>query len=287
MTPRTLTELRARLLDGTDPLSPRLREVRRYVLERPQSIALDTVAVIADQAGVPPSTLVRFAREFGFDGFSAMQKLYKADLHRRYDDYGERIRQLRDRRGDADAGSALAFVHELADAQRAALGRLASTLEPARLERAVALLDAADAVHVCGVRRAFPVVAYLAYALARLGLRCHAIDGVGLMHREQANAMRSGDLLLAVTYHPYAQAVRDTVAAAGERGVGVLLLTDDDDAPSAAGADTVLAVRDTETNGFRSLDASLCVAQALCLAVGFRRGGDGDGAALEPPAPPA
>ena len=286
MTPRTLTELRARLLDGSDPLSPRLREVRRYVLERPQSIALDTVAVIAEQAGVPPSTLVRFAREFGFDGFSAMQKLYKADLHRRYDDYGERIRRLRDRRGDADAGTPLAFVHELADAQRAALGRLASTLEPARLERAVALVDAAETVHVCGVRRAFPVVAYLAYALARLGVRCHAIDGLGLMHREQAGTMRAGDLLVAVTYHPYAQTVRDIVAAAGERGVRVLLLTDDDDAPSAALADTVLAVRDTETNGFRSLDASLCVAQALCLAVGFRRGGGG-GDALERPVSPA
>ena len=285
MTPSTLSELRARLLGGDDRLSPRLREVRRYVLERPQSVALDTVAVIADNAGVPPSTLVRFARELGFDGFSAMQKLYKAHLHRHYDDYDDRVRQLRDDRAAADAGTALAFVQELADAQRDALARLAATLDPRRLERAVALLDEADAVHVCGVRRAFPVVAHLAYTLARLGVRCHAIDGVGLMHREQVGTARASDVLVAVTYRPYARPVRELVADARERDVPVLLLTDDDDAPSAVHADTVLAVRDAETSGFRSLDASLCVAQALCLAVAYRRGADG--AALEPPRPPA
>jgi len=285
MTPRTLSELRERLLGGDDALSPRLREVRRYVLERPQSVALDTVAVIADKAGVPPSTLVRFARELGFDGFSAMQKLYKAHLHRHYGDYGARFRQLRDARGDADAGTALAFVQELADAQRDALGRLADTLEPTRLERAVELLDMADAVHVCGVRRAFPVVAYLAYSLARLGVRCHAIDGVGLMHLEQAGTIVADDLLVAVTFAPYAHPVREIVAGARARGARVLLLTDDDDAPSAADADTVLAVRDAETGDFRSLDASLCVAQALCLALGYRRGAGGD--RLEPLEPPA
>ena len=272
MTPRTLAELRERLLDGEETLSPRLREVRRYVLERPQSIALDTLAVIAEKAGVPPSTLVRFAREYGFDGFSALQKLYKAHLHRQYEDYETRIRRLRDARAAPGAGSPLAFVQTLVDAQREALERLAATVDETRLEHALTLLDAAECVHVCGVRRAFPVSSYLLYALSRLGLRCHAIDGVGLMHREQAGTMRRGDTLVAITYHPYARVVRETVAAARERSVDVVLLTDDEAVPSAAHADCTLAVHDAETGDFRSLDASLCVAQALCLALGYRRG---------------
>ena len=232
------------------------------MLERPQSIALDTLAVIAEQAEVPPSTLVRFARELGFDGFSALQKLYKAHLHSHYADYDVRARQLREARADPGAGEPLAFVHELVDAQRESLGRLAASIDAAALDAALALIDGAGCVHVCGVRRAFPVSTYLSYALARLGVRCHAIDGVGLMHREQGSALRAGDLLLAVTYRPYAQAVRELVADASARGARVLLLTDDEGAPSAAQAECVLAVRDAETGEFRSLDASLCVAQA-------------------------
>ena len=272
MAPRTLPELRERLLDESDPLSPRLRQVRRYVLDRPQSVALDTLAVIAEQAEVPPSTLVRFARELGFEGFSALQKLYKAHLHRHYADYDVRARQLREARGEPGAGEPLAFVHELVDAQRESLGRLAASVNGVALDAALALLDGAPSVHVCGVRRAFPVSAYLLYALARLGVRCHAIDGVGLMHREQGLAMRAGDVLLAVTYRPYAHAVRELIVDASERGVRVLLLTDDDGAPSATRADCVLAVRDAEAGDFRSLDASLCLAQALCLALAYRRG---------------
>ena len=273
MTPRTLPELRERLLSERDPLSPRLRQVRRYVLDRPQSVALDTLAVIAEQAEVPPSTLVRFARELGFDGFSALQKLYKAHVHRHYADYDARARHLRESRGEPGAGEPLAFVHELADAQRESLGRLAASIDGAALDAALTLLDGAPGVHVCGVRRAFPVSAYLLYALARLGLRCHAIDGLGLMHREQGAAIRSGELLLAITYRPYAQAVRELVDDAAERGARILLLTDDECAPSATRADCVLAVRDAEAGEFRSLDASLCVAQALCLALAYRRGG--------------
>lgn len=273
MRPRTLLELRERLLGERDSLSPRLRQVRRYVLERPQSVALDTLAVIAEQAEVPPSTLVRFARELGFDGFSALQQLYKADLHSHYADYDARARQLKEARVDPAAGEPLAFLHELVDAQRESLRRLAASIDAATLDAALALIDRASSVHVCGVRRAFPVSAYLLYALARLGIRCHAIDGVGLMHREQVSALRAGDLLLAITYRPYAQVTRELVADASERGAGVLLLTDSEDAPSAAQAECVLAVRDTETDEFRSLDASLCVAQALCLALAYRRGG--------------
>ena len=126
------------------------------------------------------------------------------------------------------------------------------------------------------MRRAYPVAAYLVYALARLGTRCHAIDGTGLMHREQAGVLGAGELLLAVTYHPYANSVREIVTGAGERGARVLLLTDAADAPSARHADCTLVVRDATTGDFRSLDASLCLAQALCLALGYRRGSGTD-----------
>lgn len=283
MTPRTLSELRERLLEDVDPLSPRLREVRQYVLERPQSIALDTLSVIAEKADLPPSTLVRFAREYGFDGFSALQKLYKSHLHRHYADYATRIRQLRDERAEPGAGEPLAFLHDLVDAQRDALAHLAATIDGARLEQALCLLDEAPSVHVLGVRRAFPVTTWLLYALGRLGVRCHAIDGVGLMHEEQLNAARSGDLLFCVTYSPYAHSVRELVATAREKSVRILLLTDDPEAPSARHADCVLVVHDAETGDFRSLDASLCVAQALCLALGYRR--SDSGTPLEPPGP--
>lgn len=268
--PQTLADVHRRLAREHDGLSRRLQQVSRYLQEHPQSIALDTLAVIADKAGVHPSTLVRFSHALGFDGFTALQKLFKAHLQQHYTDYGERIRQrLPD--GEPARLSPAHLLAELAAAQRQSLARLENELDPQRLDQAVDLLAAATRVHVCGMRRSFPVAQSIHYALSHMGVLCHLLDGIALMHREQAASVSDGDLLVAVTYSPYAQSVRELVGAVAHRGLPVLLVTDSTDAPSVPDATCVLSVRDTQLRGFRSLDASLCVAQTLCLALGYRR----------------
>lgn len=268
--PTNLTDFHRQLASRHDALSRRLQQVSRYVQGHPQSIALDTLAVIAARAGVHPSTLVRFSHALGFDGFSALQKLFKDHLQQHYTDYGARIRQRMLAAGQKRPTSSN-LLAELTEAQRQSLDTLERDLEPALLERAVDLLQAATRVHLCAVRRAFPVALSMHYTLSHMGVLCHLIDGIGLMHREQAASLATGDVLVATTFHPYAQSIRELIATASNNGCAVLLLTDRLDAPSVAHADCVLAVQDASVRGFRSLDASLCVAQAMCLALGYRR----------------
>ena len=56
-------------------LSRRLQQLTRYAISHPNDMALETIAVIAERAEVPPSSLIRFAKSFGFSGFSKMQKV--------------------------------------------------------------------------------------------------------------------------------------------------------------------------------------------------------------------
>ena len=49
------------------------------------------VAAIAAEVGVQPSSLVRFAQAFGFDGFSDMQQIYRTQLIRSFTNYQERV----------------------------------------------------------------------------------------------------------------------------------------------------------------------------------------------------
>ena len=78
--PATADELRAAILDRYDGLSKRLQQIARYVLDEPNELALETLAVIADRSGVQPSAIVRFAKSFGFDGASQMQRLFRDGL---------------------------------------------------------------------------------------------------------------------------------------------------------------------------------------------------------------
>ncbi len=72
-----LIELQDQIRSRYDELSKRLQEVAGYIIENPNSVAFDTVAIIAEKADVPPSTLIRFANAFGFTGFNDMKQIFR------------------------------------------------------------------------------------------------------------------------------------------------------------------------------------------------------------------
>src|SRR3954466_15984934 len=78
--PRTYEELRAVLSSGTIDFPRRLRQVAIFLWQHPGDVALGSISQVAEQAGVQPSTLVRFAQIFGYGGFSDFQGLFKEHL---------------------------------------------------------------------------------------------------------------------------------------------------------------------------------------------------------------
>jgi len=94
--PESLSDLKTTITELHPKLSKRLRQVAEYLLEHPNEIAFGTVAVISKNAGVHPSTLVRFANAFGYSGFSEMQRLFQQKLIEEAPSYQERIRIARE-----------------------------------------------------------------------------------------------------------------------------------------------------------------------------------------------
>lgn len=270
--PGSLDAMRKRLAAEHDSLSPRLQDVGEFVAANPQSIAVDTLAEIARRAGTHPSTLVRFAHHFGFGGFSELQRLYKQHVHEHFAgaDYGARIRTLQHALGEKVAVTPRQLFEEFTEANLLSLEQLRAQIDAEDLARAVALMQNAASIHVCGVRRAFPVAMYVNYALSHIGVDCRAIDGLGMMQASQARGLRDDGLLMAITFSPYAEEVQQVVATAAEAGSPILLITDRRDAPGVGRADLVFAVQDAEVRSFRSLNASLCLVQTLCIALGYR-----------------
>ena len=113
--PTQLTILQDEIRRRYDTLSKRLKQVARYILDNSNSVAFDTVASIAQQADVPPSTLIRFANAFGFSGFNEMKQMFKQHLMEETANYTERARLFRQTTTD-DAYTAaghMAAVHAL------------------------------------------------------------------------------------------------------------------------------------------------------------------------------
>ena len=62
---------------GRSHFPKRLRQVAIFLWQHPGEVALGTIVQVAEQAGVQPSTLVRFAQIFGYAGFSDLQGIFK------------------------------------------------------------------------------------------------------------------------------------------------------------------------------------------------------------------
>jgi DNA-binding MurR/RpiR family transcriptional regulator len=267
--PATAEEFRARLLEDYDGLSKRLKQIARYVLDEPNELALETLAVIAKRCGVQPSAIVRFAQAFGFSGASQMQRLFRDGLLSANSaiGYGERVRRFSESVSRTPAGEGL--LSEFVEGNILALQNLSETVSEPEMRSAVDLIARASVVHVAGFRRAFPISAYLAYSLQQLGKHVQFIDGVGGLARPQANTIDRNDLLIAVSFHPYAPETVELTDIAAKNGAKILSISDSRVSPIAKPADVALQVHDSEVRSFRSLAASMCLAQAVAIGFAF------------------
>jgi DNA-binding MurR/RpiR family transcriptional regulator len=268
--PVTAEALRGEIVRRYETLSKRLKQIAQFILDEPNDIALETLAVISARCGVQPSAIVRFAKSFGFEGASQMQRLFRDGLlsNNAALGYSERVRQL-DHATNAKGAEPANLLAEFVEGNVLALHNLLQTVGGAEMKAAVDAIRDADTVHVVGFRRSFPVASYLAYSLLQAGKRAVFIDGVAGLAMQQAQAMRPDDLLIAVSYQPYAEEAVALVEAVRANGCNVLAISDSLVSPVAKPATQVLQVRESEVHKFRSLSASMCLAQALVINYAF------------------
>lgn len=270
--PRDIRELRDTIVARHDDLSPRLRQVAAYVLDHPNDMGLETLAVIAERCGVQASTIVRFAKAFGYEGASQMQRLFRDELISTTPSpsYAERVRQFNVRSGDGQALTPHELLREFSESNIIALEHLKDSIGTAELERAVDLIVEAENVYLVGLRRSFPVAAYLAYALRHIDKPAHLIDGLAGMLIEQSSMLKKNDLLFAISFRPYAKETAEIVDRARAAGAAVVAISDSQLSPVSREADISFDVQDAEVRQFRSLTASLCLAQTLVIAYAHR-----------------
>jgi DNA-binding MurR/RpiR family transcriptional regulator len=271
--PRDFAALKMQIVERAASLPKRLSQIAAFSLDHPDDIAFGTVASIADQARVQPSSLVRFAQAMGYQGFSELQDVFRARLRERVLNYEERIAQLREH---AHAASKAHILFEgFSDAAQKSLKDLKERIDPAVLDRAVAKLAQARIIYLVGLRRSFPIACYMAYAFGKLGVRHVLIDSIGGMAPEEMSFAGREDAVLAASFTPYASETLNLVARAAQRNVPVIAITDSAFSPLARDAEIWFEVAEANFEGFRSLSASMALAMTLTVAVAEKRGAGG------------
>ena len=252
-------------------LSRQLKAIARYVERHRDHLGLEKIQDVAARCEVQPSAVVRFAKHFGYSGYSDLQRVFRDGMTQRIApsrNYQARIRSVVESAQGALAPADVA--HEFVGGTIAGLQELQRDLKGSTVNKAVELLAAAPVVWVVGSRRAYPVAAYLAYAMQHTDKAVQLVSFVGAMHQGQLRGVREGEVMIAVSFAPYAAETVAAVETARGQGARVIAITDSRMSPLAAHAALAFIVHESSTFGFRALTNAMALAQGLFVALAYR-----------------
>lgn len=256
-----------------DLLSKQLKIIARYVEEHKDHIGLEGVQQVAQQCNVQPSAVVRFAKHFGYSGFSEMQALFREGISRQLAPsrtYQSRIRDIITAgNGQSGSLSSTDIASEFLTGSLAGMQELKNSIDTTSFKKAVNLLAASDCIWIAASRRSFPIAAYLDYALQHTDKRIGLVTGIGGMQQGQMRSVRKNDVMIAISFSPYAEETVAVAKSAVERGAKLIAITDSQMSPLAKLAQSSLVVQDNSTFGFRSLTSTMSMAQSLFIALAY------------------
>src|SRR3954466_12995157 len=93
----SVDELMQTIAAEYESLSRQLKIIAKYVEQHRSSLMLERISDIAAECKVQPSAIVRFAKRFGFSGFTEMQDVFRQAYTSKVStspNYKQRIRKI-------------------------------------------------------------------------------------------------------------------------------------------------------------------------------------------------
>jgi DNA-binding MurR/RpiR family transcriptional regulator len=240
-------------------LSPALQQIAKFVLDHPNQVVTTSMRNVGSDADAPPSTLVRFAQSFGFDGWPQFKEALAQDMGLGPESparYGEKARTLIGRAGDQG------LTRELFETHRANLEATESR-SAAAIHRAAALLAKAGAVHAAGFRACYPLAFQFVYVYRLFRNSVHLVDGQGGTLEMQQRLFAKGDAVLVASFEPYSALTVQVAEAAKAAGCGIVALTDSAASPLALVADVTLLFAVESPSFFPSITGGMALTESL------------------------
>jgi len=250
-------------------MSDKERKVADFILASPQDAVHPSIESLAERIGVSESTLFRFVRKLGYDGYQQFRIALATETVEPEAGYY-------DAPVDSQSGESVAAV--VFRTAISALERTVRGLDPKAMEKAADLLTGAGFVLFLGLGGSAIVAKDAYHKLMRTGIRCAAPEDFH-MQLMAASQAEPGDVALLVSH---TGANKDALAIADvlrRRGAAIVAMSSYPRTPLSKMADALLLSAAPPSpysiEAFSARLAQLAVVDALYVEVMLRRGEDG------------
>ncbi len=250
----------SRLTAEWDSLTPEAQKAARYVLENPADVGVSTVREIANAAQVKPNTLVRMARQVGYDGYEDFREPFREAIRRGAADFPDRARWLQDIAKSGDLGGLYA---DMIGATIRNIEETFAGISASRLQAAAEAIWSSRQVFTLGVGVNNSNARNFTYLASTGMVQFHAIPRAGSTPVDDLAWADSRDVLIALTCRPYRTEVVEAVQIAREQGMTVIGISDSPASPVIRPAQHGFVVAADTPQFFPSSVATIAVLETL------------------------
>jgi len=206
-----------RLRAGLEGFGQRDQRIARFFIDHAEELPFLSAGEIAEKLGVSGAAITRFSQRVGYEGYPHLQRVIRQDL--------------RTTLGIKPPGLQDAVVASYWASERSNLDGLQSIPEEQLLPFARGLAQARQ-VWLVGARSSYGLALVAESLLSSFRPRVQAYSADALASRpEQLLELNSEDAVLVFTVRRYSRATTGVATALQQRGVQVLLLTDQGASP--------------------------------------------------------
>ena len=260
--------IRDRLTDGSVPLTRSDLKVARALLTNYPAAGLNTVAHLAQAAGVSGPTVVRFVGRLGFEGYPDFQQALLGEVQERM---SSPLSMMNAGKGAvAPDNIYLESMHSAVHAVEAAMAMLPS----ASFDKAVDLVtDPGLSVHCIGGRFSGYLAGMLWSHLKQLRPGCHWVQGARADQVDALVDLGRRDLVIVYDYRRYQIDTIEFARTAAAQGARVVLFTDPYASPIAGVANVILTAPVESLSPFDTMVPALAQTEAFIAALTLRMAG--------------
>ncbi|WP_025133445.1 MurR/RpiR family transcriptional regulator [Leucobacter sp. PH1c] len=259
----------ARIRERLGECTPGERKVARALLAAYPAAGFESVAGLAEIAGVSGATVVRFTTKLGYAGFPDFQRALREELEQRSASpaalYARTNADQRPPHPDDLAALAEPAVGNL----RATFGGLSEHDFSTTVQ---ALADPKRRIWLVGGRYSMFLAEYFAASLQQLRGAVHMVPQMASVRAAAVVGFDAKDVLVAFDFRRYESETRHLVQHAKAHRATVVLVTDKWVSPCASDADTVLTSVASERGPFDSVVPVMALIESLFEATLTRIG---------------
>lgn len=242
-----------RLLAGLEDFGRRDQTIARYFVDHAEELPFLSALELAGALGVSGAAITRFSQRVGFEGYPHLQREIRQDL--------------RATLGIKQPGRQNAVVTRYWTSERANLDSLTALPETQILAFSAALAEARQ-LWILGARSSYGLSLVAESLLSSFRPRVQAVSTDLLVNRpEHLLELTAEDAVLVYTLRRYSRATTRVTTALQQRGVKVLLLTDQGASPLAKLADHCLRLPTQGTEALGSLAPFVSVTTLIASLV--------------------